>query len=113
MTVHIQPRSHRRVVWLSLQPGTAHAAQAPAHTAQELLALVRQLNRYLRGSGLVALMQPPGRVLLLGLKCEVSSEDLMLVLLWLARQPRVRALALEAPTPLEARLLARYGYGQR
>jgi hypothetical protein len=78
-----------------------------------MLHFVRRLNRFLGGSGLFALSQGNDRILLLGLKGAITSQDTGLVMLWLWRQPQVAALGIEKPTPTEIRSTARLGHEVR
>jgi hypothetical protein len=106
MTVRIDPRPDRRLVWLHI---AATAAMAP----RGLMYFVRRLNRFLAGSGLVALSQGSDRILLVGLKAPITAQDTGLVMLWLWRQPQVAALGIEAPVPDEVQAIARLAHDAR
>ncbi len=106
MTVRIDPRPDRRLVWL-------HIAATEAMAPRGLMYFVRRLNRFLKGSGLVALSQGSDRILLIGLKAPITAQDTGLVMLWLWRQPQVAALGIEAPVPEEVQTIARLAHDAR
>lgn len=106
MNVHITPERDRRLVWL-------HIGATPAMEPRGALHFVRRLNRFLVGSGLFALSQGNDRILLLGLKGPITSQDTGLVMLWLWRQPQVATLGIEKPTPHEVKVIARLGHESR
>jgi hypothetical protein len=100
MTIRIDSRPDRRLVWL-------HIAATEAMAPRGLMYFVRRLNRFLKGSGLVALS------LLIGLKAPITAQDTGLVMLWLWRQPQVAALGIEAPVPEEVQTIARLAHDAR
>lgn len=106
MNVRITPQSDRRLVWL-------HIGATAAMEPRGMLHFVRRLNRFLVGSGLFALSQGNDRILLLGLKGAITSQDTGLVMLWLWRQPQVATLGIEKPTPREVKTIARLGHEGR
>ncbi|KPF45253.1 hypothetical protein D621_18090 [beta proteobacterium AAP51] len=106
MNVRIAAQTDRRFVWL-------HIGATAAMEPRGMLHFVRRLNRFLVGSGLFALSQGNDRILLLGLKGAITSQDTGLVMLWLWRQPQVAALGIEKPTPHEVHAAARLGHAGR
>ncbi|KPF60034.1 hypothetical protein D621_02835 [beta proteobacterium AAP51] len=105
MNVRITPQSDRRLVWL-------HIGATPAMEPRGVLHFVRRLNRFLVGSGLFALSQGNDRILLLGLKGPITSQDTGLVMLWLWRQPQVATLGIEKPMLQEIKTVARLARGE-
>ncbi len=106
MKVQITPQRDRRVAWL-------HIGATAAMEPRGMLHFVRRLNRFLVGSGLFALSQGNDRILLLGLKGAITSQDTGLVMLWLWRQPQVATLGIEKPTPHEVKTIVRLGHASR
>jgi hypothetical protein len=106
MNVRITPQPDRRLVWL-------HIGATAAMEPRGMLHFVRRLNRFLVGSGLFALSQGNDRILLLGLKGPITSQDTGLVMLWLWRQPQVASLGIEKPTPHEVKAIVRLSHEAR
>lgn len=105
MNVRLTPQPDRRLVWL-------HIGATAAMEPRGMLHVTRRLNRFLVGSGLLALSQGNDRILLLGLKGPITSQDTGLVMLWLWRQPQAATLGIEKPTPEEVKTVASLARGQ-